>query len=150
MQRIMLIGPSQCGKTSLIQRLQGEALNYQKTQSIIWQDNAIDTPGEYLENRCLYSALLASACEADVVGLVQNADATQSWFAPLLAQVFNRPVIGIISKADTVSHPDQLAWAADCLTQAGAPHIFVTSALTGEGLTDLMTFLNHSGESHAR
>ena len=107
------------GKTSLIQRLRGEALNYQKTQSIIWQDNAIDTPGEYLENRCLYSALLASACEADVVGLVQNADATQSWFAPMLAQVFNKPVIGIISKADTVSHTDQLGWAADCLTQAG-------------------------------
>ena len=99
-----------------------------------------------MENRCLYSALLASACESDVVGLVQNADATQSWFAPMLAQVFNRPVIGIISEADTVSHATQLDWAADCLAQAGAEHIFITSSQTGEGLADLMTYLNHSGE----
>ena len=68
----------------------------------------------------------------------------------MLAQVFNKPVIGIISKADTVSHPDQLRWAADSLTQAGAQHLFVTSALSGEGLTDLITYLNYSGESHAR
>ncbi|MDE4771639.1 EutP/PduV family microcompartment system protein, partial [Klebsiella pneumoniae] len=42
---------------------------------------AIDTPGEYLENRCLYSALLTSACEADVIALVLNADAPWSPFS---------------------------------------------------------------------
>ena len=61
MKRIMLIGPSQCGKTSLTQCMRGEALHYQKTQAIVWSPTTIDTPGEYLENRCLYSALLASA-----------------------------------------------------------------------------------------
>lgn len=64
MKRIMLIGPSQCGKTSLTQCWRGETLHYQKTQTIIWSPAAIDTPGEYLENRCLYSALLTSACDA--------------------------------------------------------------------------------------
>ncbi len=63
MKRLMLIGPSQCGKTSLTQVLRGETLRYQKTQAIVWTPAAIDTPGEYLENRCLYSALLTSACE---------------------------------------------------------------------------------------
>ncbi|STR50557.1 putative propanediol utilization protein PduV [Klebsiella oxytoca] len=67
MKRLMLIGPSQCGKTSLTQGLRGEALHYKKTQAIEWSPMAIDTPGEYLENRCLYSALLTSACEADVI-----------------------------------------------------------------------------------
>ena len=61
MKRLMLIGPSQCGKTSLTQGLRGEALHYKKTQAIEWSPMAIDTPGEYLENRCLYSALLTSA-----------------------------------------------------------------------------------------
>lgn len=75
MKRLMLIGPSQCGKTSLTQGLRGEALHYKKTQAIEWSPMAIDTPGEYLENRCLYSALLTSACEADVIALVLNADA---------------------------------------------------------------------------
>ena len=54
MQRMMLIGPSQCGKTSLTQCLRGEDLQYQKTQAIVWSPATIDTPGEYLENRSLY------------------------------------------------------------------------------------------------
>ncbi len=75
MKRLMLIGPSQCGKTSL-------------TRGIAWRNPALSEnpghrldagrhryPGEYLENRCLYSALLTSACEADVIALVLNADA---------------------------------------------------------------------------
>lgn len=45
MKRIMLIGPSQCGKTSLTQCWRGETLHYQKTQTIIWSPAAIDTPG---------------------------------------------------------------------------------------------------------
>ena len=35
MQRMMLIGPSQCGKTSLTQCLRGENIHYQKTQAIV-------------------------------------------------------------------------------------------------------------------
>ncbi len=48
---------------------------------------AIDTPWASTENRCLYSALLTSACEADVViALVLNADAQWSPF-----RVYRRP-----------------------------------------------------------
>lgn len=100
MKRLMLIGPSQCGKTSLTQVLHGETLRYQKTQAIVWTPTAIDTPGEYLENRCLYSALLTSACEADVIALVLNADAPWSPFSPGFTAPMNRPVIGVITKAD--------------------------------------------------
>ena len=95
MKRLMLIGPSQCGKTSLTQVLRGETLRYQKTQAIVWTPAAIDTPGEYLENRCLYSALLTSACEADVIALVLNADAPWSPFSPGFTAPMNRPVIGV-------------------------------------------------------
>lgn len=84
MKRIMLIGPSQCGKTSLTQCMRGEALHYQKTRAIVWSPTTIDTPGEYLENRCLYSALLASACEANIIALVLNADAPWSPFLRVL------------------------------------------------------------------
>ncbi|MBW6100296.1 EutP/PduV family microcompartment system protein [Escherichia coli] len=45
MQRMMLIGPSQCGKTSLTQCLRGENIHYQKTQAIVWSPTTIDTPG---------------------------------------------------------------------------------------------------------
>lgn len=80
MKRIMLIGQSQCGKTSLLQRLQGEPMQYQKTQALGYFDCAIDTPGEYLENRCLYSALITTSCDADIIALVQSADCQQGFF----------------------------------------------------------------------
>ena len=95
MKRLMLIGPSQCGKTSLTQGLRGEALHYKKTQAIEWSPMAIDTPGEYLENRCLYSALLTSACEADVIALVLNADAQWSPFSPLFPIRFIEPTFSM-------------------------------------------------------
>lgn len=84
--------------------LRGETLRYQKTQAIVWTPAAIDTPGEYLENRCLYSALLTSACEADVIALVLNADAPRHPFLRFTAPM-NRPVIGVITKADLAAPP---------------------------------------------
>ena len=141
MKRLMFIGPSQCGKTSLTQGLRGEALHYKKTQAIEWSPMAIDTPGEYLENRCLYSALLTSACEADVIALVLNADAQWSPFSPGFTAPMNRPTIGLITKAD-LADPQRLSLIEEWLRQAGAQQIFVTSALNNLGLDAVLDFLN--------
>ncbi|VYU75124.1 EutP/PduV family microcompartment system protein [Metakosakonia massiliensis] len=140
MKRMMLIGPSQCGKTSLTQRLRGEAMRYQKTQAIVWAPDAIDTPGEYIENRCLYSALLTSACEADVVALVLNADTQWCPFSPGFTLPMNRPTIGIVTKAD-LANEQQITQAGEWLTQSGAEQLFITSAQTGQGIAEVMAFL---------
>ena len=141
MKRLMLIGPSQCGKTSLTQGLHGETLHYKKTQAIEWSPMAIDTPGEYLENRCLYSALLTSACEADVIALVLNADAQWSPFSPGFTVPMNRPTIGLVTKAD-LADPQRISLIGEWLKQAGARQIFVTSALNNLGLDAVLDFLN--------
>ncbi|HFZ8992997.1 TPA: propanediol utilization protein PduV [Citrobacter freundii] len=141
MKRMMLIGPSQCGKTSLTQWMRGEALHYQKTQAIVWEPATIDTPGEYLENRCLYSALLTSACEADVIALVLNADAAWSPFSPGFTAPMNRPVIGLVTKAD-LADARQISQVASWLQQAGAQQVFITSAVTQSGLDEVFAFLN--------
>ncbi|HBU8853096.1 propanediol utilization protein PduV [Citrobacter sp. Cs237] len=146
MKRMMLIGPSQCGKTSLTQALRGEALQYQKTQAIVWSAETIDTPGEYLENRCLYSALLASACEADVIALVLNSDAGWSPFSPGFTGPMNRPVIGILTKAD-LANPQRITRVTQWLTLAGAQEVFVTSAVNNSGLDELFAFLNQKEPS---
>lgn len=146
MKRMMLIGPSQCGKTSLTQALRGEALQYQKTQAIVWSAETIDTPGEYLENRCLYSALLASACEADVIALVLNSDAGWSPFSPGFTGPMNRPVIGILTKAD-LANPQRITRVTQWLTLAGAQTVFVTSAVNNSGLDELFAFLNQKEPS---
>ena len=141
MKRIMLIGPSQCGKTSLTQSLNGEALHYQKTQAIVWSPGTIDTPGEYLENRCLYSALLASACEADIIALVLNADAPWSPFSPGFTGPMNKPVIGIVTKSD-LADSSRISCVENRLIQAGAQKIFVTSALMKSGIDEMFVFLS--------
>ncbi|MCI6174914.1 MAG: EutP/PduV family microcompartment system protein, partial [Clostridiales bacterium] len=57
-KRIILIGRSTAGKTTLCQRLNHEELNYCKTQTVqIINRNMIDTPGEYLERRGFRGAL---------------------------------------------------------------------------------------------
>jgi ethanolamine utilization protein EutP len=53
----------------------------------------------------------------------------------------NRPVIGVITKADLAA-PPRLEQVRAWLEAAGAEHIFITSALTGDGLDDLLACLN--------
>ena len=140
MQRMMFIGPSQCGKTSLTQCLRGEDIQYQKTQAIVWSPATIDTPGEYLENRSLYSALLVSACEADIIALVLNADAPWSPFSPGFTTSMNRPVIGIVTKAD-LANMEQISLVKCWLREAGARKVLVTSAVNNIGVAELFALL---------
>ena len=49
-RRIIMIGRSMAGKTTLCQYLSDQQLKYKKTQAVeIINKNMIDTPGEYLE-----------------------------------------------------------------------------------------------------
>lgn len=49
MRRILLIGRSESGKTTLKQVLRGEKITYKKTQYVSQYDCIIDMPGEYAE-----------------------------------------------------------------------------------------------------
>jgi len=142
MKRMLLLGPSQSGKTTLLQCLRREPLVYQKTQTMIYQPDAIDSPGEYIENRHFYNAFLSSAYEADVVGLVQNIDSENCYFSPMFSTLFNRPVIGIITKSDIIVGEKQRDFINNQLRQAGADPLFIVSATQRESLTPLLMYLN--------
>ena len=73
MKKILLVGRSECGKTSLTQALKGEKVTYHKTQYVNYFDVIIDTPGEYIQTRHLGGALALYSYEADVVGLLLSA-----------------------------------------------------------------------------
>ena len=45
--KVMLIGRTGCGKTTLAQILNDEVIEYRKTQMILYEGEIIDTPGEY-------------------------------------------------------------------------------------------------------
>ena len=87
------------------------------------------------------SALLASACEADIIALVLNADAPWSPFSPGFTGPMNRPVIGLVTKAD-LANPQRISLVESWLVQAGAQKVFVTSALENTGVDEMFIFLN--------
>ena len=57
MRRMVLVGRSECGKTTLKQVLRGERITYKKTQYVSQYDCIIDMPGEYAENLDLAHAI---------------------------------------------------------------------------------------------
>ena len=73
MKRLILIGRSEAGKSTLISALKNEKLEYHKTQYVDYEDFIIDTPGEYAETKNLGGALAVYSYEADVIGLVTSA-----------------------------------------------------------------------------
>ena len=140
MKKIILIGRVAAGKTTLTQALRGEEIHYFKTQYINYMDTIIDTPGEYTELRQTSGALALYAYEADVVGLVLSANEPYSIFSPCITSLVNREVVGIVSGIDK---PDaNVKRVANWLRLAGCKRIFPVSAMTGEGLSDILDFLN--------
>jgi len=132
----VLMGMSGCGKTTLIQALLGEALRYAKTQTVERHLHFIDTPGEYMEHRQFYRALIMTAVDAEEIGLVQDIGRS-SWIPPAFATTFAKPVFGIVTKTDLAKDRAEVQAAYDVLVRAGADPIFEICALTGDGLPEL-------------
>lgn len=144
MKKIILIGRSECGKTSLTQALRGEKVVYKKTQYVNYFDVIIDTPGEYAENKLLGGALALYSYEADVVGLLLSAIEPYSLYGPNITTMANRDVIGIVTQIDRENaRPDR---AERWLKLAGCKKIFFVSSKTGEGISDILEYLKEEGD----
>ena len=145
MKKVMMVGRVGCGKTTLCQRLFQQELTYKKTQAIeLVGGAAIDTPGEYVENRSFYRALLVSAVEADVILLLQSCVDRESRFAPGMASMFQKPVIGVVTKVDLSRGEEDLDRARAILSLAGAATIILLSSTTGEGVETLLEKLEET------
>ena len=140
MKRIILMGRSESGKTTLKQALSGEKVHYYKTQYIHYNDVLIDTPGEYAQTHHLGYALALYAYEADVVGLLVAATEPYTLFPPNITCMVNREVIGIVTK---INDPKaNLPLAELWLRNAGCRDIFFVDSATGEGVDKLLQHLN--------
>ena len=140
MKKTVLMGMSGSGKTTLIQSLLGEERRYNKTQTVEHYLHFIDTPGEYIEHRSFYRALIMTAVDAELIGLVQDVGRA-SWIPPAFATTFAKPVFGIVTKTDLAGGTN-LAEARDVLVRAGADPVFEVSAFTGAGMDDLWRYLD--------
>ena len=141
MKKIIFMGKTGCGKTTLTQAMRGERISYHKTQYINHFDCIIDTPGEYAENKILGRALALYSYEADVVGLLLSAREEYSLFPPCITCMCNRDVIGIVTQIDrTDARPER---AAQWLRLAGCRNIFFVGSVTGEGIGDIFDYLQN-------
>lgn len=119
--KLMLVGRTGVGKTTLTQRLNEERLEYKKTQMVDYIGKIIDTPGEYVENRNYYKALNVISIDAQIIGLVQSSLDEVSVFPPNFSSMFlNKKVIGIITKVDLKSDTEM---ARNFLELAGVEEI---------------------------
>ena len=140
MKKIIFMGKTGCGKTTLTQAMHGGKIRYHKTQYINHFDCVIDTPGEYAENKILGRALALYSYEADVVGLLLSAREEYSLFPPCITCMCNREVIGIVTQIDRPdARPER---AKSWLELAGCKRIFMVSSVTGEGIGEVLDYLS--------
>lgn len=144
MKKIILMGRSECGKTTLTQALKGNKITYHKTQYINNFDVIIDTPGEYLQTHTLGHALALYAYEAQVVGLLLASTEPFSLYPPNITCMCNRDVIGIVTKKDDpCGDPER---AERWLRLAGCRTIFFVDSTVGDGVAGLLEYLREEGD----
>ena len=144
MKKIMLVGRTGCGKTTLTQALSGKKITYHKKQYINNFDMIIDTPGEYAETRRLARALILYSYEADVVALLLCSTEQYSVFNPNIVAGATRDVIGIVTQIDRENARPDLA--ESWLRLAGCKRVFRTSAVTGDGIPEIFDYLREPGD----
>ncbi len=140
MKKLILMGRSESGKTTLTQVLRGEDISYDKTQYIKFENCLIDTPGEYAQTQHLGRALALYSYEADMVGLLISATEPYSLFPPCITCMVNREVIGIVTKAEQEgANPKR---AENWLRISGCKKVFIIDSVTGYGVNELIEYLN--------
>lgn len=144
MKKIVLMGRSECGKTTLTQALKGEKIRYHKTQYVNNFDVIIDTPGEYAQTKHLGYALALYSYEADVVGLLLSSTEPYSLYPPCITCMVNRDVVGIVTKIDDPGADPQRA--ARWLRLTGCKKLFFVNSKTGEGVAEILEYLREDGD----
>jgi GTP-binding protein Era len=158
---VALIGAPNSGKSTLTNALVGAKVSIithkaQTTRGPVRgiallgdaQVILVDTPGIFKPKRRLDRAMSQTAwdraAEADLVALVIDAHrGLEPALDPLFARLgeVKRPAIAILNKIDLVAKPDLLRLTADLAALNRFEQVFMISALTGDGIADLKTYL---------
>ncbi len=158
---VALIGAPNAGKSTLLNALVGSKVTIvshkvQTTRALIRgitiEGNSqlifVDTPGIFAPRRRLDRAMVTTAWsgahEADLVGVLIDArkglDEEAEQILSRLAEV-TRPKILILNKIDVVPRPTLLSLSKTANDKAKFEATFMISALTGDGVADLKTWL---------
>ncbi len=158
---VALIGAPNSGKSTLTNALVGAKVSIvthkaQTTRGPVRgialigtsQVILVDTPGIFQPKRRLDRAMFASAWDragdADIVVLVIDAqrglDQSLEVLLKHLPEV-RHPIVAVLNKIDQVSKPELLRLATDVSAIRPFERVFMLSALTGDGVADLKSYL---------
>lgn len=143
MLKTMFIGEWKAGKSSLIRALSHADYTSRKVLAVDFFHNFVNTPSEFLENRRFYPALITASADCDVLAFVQDATRRSCQIPPAFASMFNRRVIGVITKIDLPEA--DIRRARRFLEHAGVRDIFCVSVTQGTGMDALRAVVE--GES---
>ena len=162
---VALIGAPNAGKSTLLNRLVGSKVaivthKVQTTRALLRgimvhkssQIVFVDTPGIFAPkrrlDRAMVSAAWGGAADADIVALLVDAkkgmtEEVRAILTRLAEFPPQRERILVLNKVDIVKRDTLLGLAADANETGHFARTFMVSALTGDGLSDL---LNHLAE----
>ena len=153
-KRIMVAGTVDAGKTTLIKALFHEgpvSMEKDKTQSMKYETNAIDTPGEFTASPFMKGALFSTALEADLILFLQDATSDFVQFPPGFATGFPRRSVGVVTKIDGEGADVERAKGIIRNVCVSDPqHIFCVSAKTGEGIAELRAYIDEKFKEDIR
>lgn len=134
--RAMIIGAIGAGKSTITNALLGKKLTAVKTQTLLYYDWIVDTPGEYTENPLFYKSIMATSLEVTHVLFLQDATTQKMIFPPGFATGIPKLPIGVVTKAD--SEKADIKRAINQLKQV-IPYgpIVITSSFEERGLQEI-------------
>lgn len=139
-KRVMVIGPSRAGKTTLVNELNDYDGPLRKTQDTIYGKNTIDVPSSFVEVPWMYKHLIALSQDASHILLLVDQSNPTEIYSPGFAKVFRCPVIGVMTKGDLKPENEELC--AKQLKQIGVSEpYFKINSKEREGQEALKTYL---------
>lgn len=140
--KIIFMGRTGSGKTTLCQKLDELEIKYKKTQAVELYDHAIDTPGEYMENRNFYRALIMSAVDAKLIAILADPTVKDNYIPPAFAGTFAKEIIGIVTKVALAESEEEIARVERELREAGAQKIFRVDTISNIGIDELFHYIH--------
>lgn len=139
MPKILLMGGTGSGKSDLVRVLSDGQYSPRRLMAVEHCGPFVNTPGEFLENRRFYPALITTAAECDMVLMLVNAAHASCLIPPQFATMFNRTVLGVVTRADAPQA--NVERARRFLQGAGVRTILVTDFESGRGVPELRAVL---------
>ena len=136
----MVVGPRGCGKTSLVNRINGYDGPLRRTQDTIYGKYTIDVPSAYIENAWMYKHMIALAQDAWCMVVMVDQSRCTEVYSHGFARAFRCPAVGVIGKCD-LSPENEKTCIRQLRTIGVQEPYFCVSNEDGTGIQELIRYL---------